>query len=475
MEKGKEVPKTANPSALKKLTPLPTAKPLAAGKATEIARPDSALGGAVPRRGNKLRDRTAGKDKPQAIGDEPVEGPDMYYYLKDLDSPAIIQCLVEELNVPVGGIFRVEDVPGHYKKTTTQDENQDCSLYWDNLTILAQPGFESTPWGSVAFSTFLSTEYQGTKEIFELVSKRIFSIINKKKMYEDFYSGDIPLSVPSFNKAKSELRYYEYLSAIAFRKGIATPEIVMSFVMEQLCRNTSEEEDEEPQDQADIQFSYEDLGQLNVLFNNAAQKLLFAWPASNAVASSKSDYIVHFRDKNLISLQQLEDLDAIGLNTVDMIAQIVAHSSEKKIVNFTTEMNEYKNIDKELFLNDKLKLNHEFQRVQEWNADKDVHQHALLKMRFEGLFNDINSKHILNAYCWREKMPSSALMQAIQTAKLSKSVLSNVYSKFDGMLLLSVSNPGPIGCLSYQLKEQIKVLSFNTRYATKLGSRYSTS
>jgi hypothetical protein len=110
------------------------------------------------------------------------------------------------------------------------------------------------------FSSFLSTEYQGSKEIFELIARRIFSILQKKKVYDEHYSSDTTLMIPKFNKSKLELRYYDYLTDVALRKGITTPELLVAFSLEQLSRTGADDDEDVADDSAEPNHTYEDFG-----------------------------------------------------------------------------------------------------------------------------------------------------------------------------------------------------------------------
>lgn len=125
--------------------------------------------------------------------------------------------MVED-GITVSAIFRVEDVPGSSKKSINNEITEEgVNLNWENLRALASPGFkllilgfDSSPWGNVAFSTFLATEYQGSKEIFELISKRIFNILQRRRNYEDYFANDNLIIIPTFIKSKLDLRYYGF-------------------------------------------------------------------------------------------------------------------------------------------------------------------------------------------------------------------------------------------------------------------------
>jgi S-adenosylmethionine:diacylglycerol 3-amino-3-carboxypropyl transferase len=156
-------------------------------------------------------------------------------------------------------------------------------------------------------------------------------------------------------------------------------------------------------------------GHLQIIFNNAIQKLAFddVNPKSDSVFKQKSkirkgEEIIHYYDRNLFASQFLEDLEAVGLNTATLIDQVTAHSNESLLVNFP---NQIPGPEKSCIQGDKLKLNHEFQRLQQWSEDDAVHQHALLRMQFESTCDGTIEENYFKAFCWRENMPKSALIQ----------------------------------------------------------------
>jgi hypothetical protein len=199
---------------------------------------------------------------------------------------------------------------------------------------------------------------------------------------------------------------------VALKNGITTSELQLAFVLEQIEKISVPEEAQAENDDGDAVHTHEDLGHLQIIFNNASKKL--ALHTDVIIKSSdmqntypvKEEPMIHYNDKISVSLKLLGDLNVIGINPNTLIQEITCNSSEKKLLAFATDPKSIESLN-----GDKIKLNHEFQRIAQWNKANENHQHAMLQMDFESFFTNTELENKFNHYCWRENMPISALQQ----------------------------------------------------------------
>ncbi|KAJ3229236.1 Sperm-associated antigen 17 [Chytriomyces hyalinus] len=75
-----------------------------------VSRPESAQASDISKRKNKLREKGAkSESKIQSIGDEPADGPDVYYLFKDFTNMGVLNSLMEDCDIPIHSIFRLSE------------------------------------------------------------------------------------------------------------------------------------------------------------------------------------------------------------------------------------------------------------------------------------------------------------------------------------------------------------------------------
>ncbi|KAJ3243282.1 Sperm-associated antigen 17 [Chytriomyces hyalinus] len=75
-----------------------------------LSRPESAQASDISKRKNKLREKGAkSESKIQSIGDEPADGPDVYYLFKDFTNMGVLNSLMEDCDVPIHSVFRLSE------------------------------------------------------------------------------------------------------------------------------------------------------------------------------------------------------------------------------------------------------------------------------------------------------------------------------------------------------------------------------
>ncbi|KAI8903852.1 hypothetical protein EDD86DRAFT_95447 [Gorgonomyces haynaldii] len=432
-DKTKQLPSTGKKPA----TAAPAKGPAPAKQ--DQNRPDSGQDG---KKRSKLRDRTGKEKMVASIGDEPLDGPDMYYYLKDLDSPGLITNLIDECGLPLSAIFRVEDVNGgHSKKFKDQDTK---NTQWEQLKTIAQNAPDASQWRDLAWINVSAADYQGSKEIFELLAKKIYGVLSKKKLYRDFYSKDSPLVIPNVQNPKPNMRYYDYLSSVV---NLSSVDLQMGLLLEHIDKQGVDDEDP-GQTQ-----SLEEAGNVQMIFNKALEKLAFSDLSTDASKALKlpslikKTEIVSYHDVSVQEKTQLGYLETIGINTLDLLTEPQKHNRLWKQVLQTLEQSSRQTIEA-----DAMRIKTEFHTTSIVKMEQTHLFFTLLQMQFEKMFDENagpQSNFAFDAYCWQEAIPARSLFQAIVKRKQLKPVVKTQFSKQDGMLLMTLSSPGPLGCLSY--------------------------
>ncbi|KAJ3046662.1 hypothetical protein HK097_000646, partial [Rhizophlyctis rosea] len=176
----------------------------APAKAPETpSRPESA---ATPpdasKRKQKLRDRGTGKaeNRPASIGDEPSEGPDVYYLLRSFTSPTLYDSLIEDHEVPMNLFIRLS-VPSD---SATPSQSSQTFKTTTNSTIttlrtLSHNSPATSLWKHLAWTDILSSSSQDSKSLFDTIAQCVYALLEKKKIYEGWYSRDAEIVVPGLS------------------------------------------------------------------------------------------------------------------------------------------------------------------------------------------------------------------------------------------------------------------------------------
>lgn len=348
-------------------------------------------------------------------------------------------------------------------------ENSDTTNNtWDALHQVRFSTESGPLWKLVAFSTFLATEFQGSKEIFDLLAKRIYSVILKRKAYEAFFSGDIPLAIPKYRIESSDLRYYEYLSGISLINGAAAPELILGLALEHLEHEVEEEDEIEIEANNGI-TNKEEAQKMEMLFKNAMGLI----PPSVHSNARRVETLIPYSDKNAVTAHLASsNLILLGLSATDLMKETIKFSKEKRISNFDTNLSEFRDISKEKYEIDRLLYTREFQRYSKFDVVSNGSvDHFLRHLAFQRGFAassalDLDkSSKLPDGYFWCERLVESAIFQSLQNASLVKRDCSTSYSKEQGMLLVTLKCPGPVGCFEFETNECI---TFRTKIAFSL-------
>jgi hypothetical protein len=405
------------------------------------------------KRKDKLRDRTGGKERIMAVGDEPTNGPDLYYCLKDLEAPGILIALTEELDTPLQAIFRVEDAlnakKGENNSIPTPNTN------WSQLRTRSKQGMG---WRSTAWSSFQASEFKDHKEIFEMLALRIYGIVDRRKIYDLFYRGDRVISIPNCDEKGLDLRFYEYLlNLIDEGKEGLKVESIVALAMEYLRRIHPQSEQTVP-DLAAI-----GLGNLKALFEKEIERLAVE------VGDERENYdekilknttVVEYEDAAYILGMCMSSLRSIEIDGMEIIKNVVHTSSSQRYLQFLDQLQVYSGLRQELIVGEGMKFQTEFYKLIQSDLDYTRVELLLALNEFEALCGsgDMNANSAsLDGWRWIGNLSQNALIQALDGSKQYKPQVYHKLSPFHGKLLLMFQSPGPIGCLEYSEEHETKV------------------
>ncbi|KAJ3380328.1 hypothetical protein HDU84_006026, partial [Entophlyctis sp. JEL0112] len=347
----------------------PAKKPPAKGDkkaAPEPAsRPESAQAAEISKRKTKLRDK-GGKDsaKIQPIGDEPPDGPDAYYLLKDFTNIGVINSLMEELDVQIHTIFRATlSTLAPTPKTstpTTQDtislaasaSNASVQLLQQTAEIKAfssgtssnivaenrlfsearewcQSASEDSLWRHIAWcDAKIPALYEG-KDVFDVFARKIYTQLKLRREFKDYYNRENIVDIPSISEissVKNELVSLQNLFDAMPYSMFSNPEIILGIIVDYVIRFIRADEETDGTAGVDTQTSspmYDEMGSFLNYFESSFKKLSIKWPSRVNETSSEMLKCHRYGDNLWNSKFLLKDLNAFGVNVPDMVSALL--------------------------------------------------------------------------------------------------------------------------------------------------------
>ena len=221
------------------------------------------------KRKQKLRDKVGGKnDKIQSIGDEPEDGPDAYYILKDFDSPGFYNALLEECDIQINTIV------------TLQEGSKLDSEFTANTTTLglkehSKKSFDSSNWRNLIWTTLQNAETTEPRDLFDKIAYKIYNILNQKRNYVSFYSKDVLISIPEIDSTvfkRYDLRFYDNALNSIKKQSIINEDLLLGIALEQLTRSVILDDELVDSEGLGPIFA-EEIGLIQNYFGQYAQKL----------------------------------------------------------------------------------------------------------------------------------------------------------------------------------------------------------
>jgi hypothetical protein len=380
-------------------------KKAAAKPKSEAARPESA---------KQAKGKEKPKEKQSSINDEPIDGPDIYYCLKDFDNPSTIIHLINEHQVQLSAIFRVKKNGSTDKKSTNS-----C---WESLETFSKSPLANELWKEIAWHSFQSAEFLFSKDTFEVLAKQIYVILDKLKIYNQQFRAKTAINIPYFKESNSG--YLNYWITSKFHK--IRVETILAVIMH------------------------------------------FLECASEPYVTEAPQQAKNRKKINVSFIQQLDINQNIINNCDSQTSATLGLEGKLRAIVCNPRLQYLKTILKGQNRSEKLKIEsaafrNELEKLNNLGIQRD---HFLTLSEFERHFD--HDQNRLIDFLWYEDLNSSLIDQVFSRITDRKSVIKATVSKPQGLLLLSCLSPGPLGCLEHSSQRKIELnskVSFSVGYS----------
>ncbi|KAJ3270920.1 Sperm-associated antigen 17 [Terramyces sp. JEL0728] len=433
-EKGKPA---AAPTGKKGATPSKNGKP------AEVPQPLSA-GPESGKRKNKLRDRSGGKEKVAAIGDEPANGPDVYFFLKDFDSPGVLISLREEFDVPIDAVFRIEDTPTKKTADLSYVENPNTNQTWLNLNNRAKIQNEPA-WRKTVWITIPAVEFKEIKEIFDSLANKIYAILDRKKIFLQFYKADNIINIPTLEATQVDLRYYEYLVSATKSGGKMNIDLQLALFLEYFIRVAPKDENNQ------LDFAETSIGYLKQLFDSEIGKVVMSVAPDSDRQSADGPKILavkilDFYDISLLHSYFMSALHSINLDPEKLYQMLSEYFPACQFANFLERNPSYKHLSFDSIAGEFMKIQTEYFKVSKYMLEDTS--------RMEKFLTQLDLEKVCRNYCnvavedftlddwrWFGNLGYYSLIQVRTKVDFAK--FYDLYDLSTGILDGEVAHPNP--------------------------------
>ncbi|KAJ3103921.1 hypothetical protein HDU97_009733 [Phlyctochytrium planicorne] len=309
----------------------PTKKGKGNAKVAEVpSRPDSAsVTVETSKRKIKLRERKNNMEtKPTAIGDEPEDGPDAYYILRDLHSPGILSTLMDENETQVNAIFGVQnldEMPRIESNGIGKDFRlgKHISRHMIALRELSLTAGEESLWKNVAWQIIQTTGTSEAKELFDAIASQVYGLFKEQAVFKTFFPAELGVTIPNYEdsgNSRNELRVLDTVSTVHSAWSV---ECVMCLLVDIITRSFSTDEESD----VDSSNTYDELGQMLMYLNNYTHKFGISHDGRRE-KDREAARILKFGDCYTSTRLRLESLNLFGVNLPEILqAMLEFHPS----------------------------------------------------------------------------------------------------------------------------------------------------
>lgn len=178
-------------------------------------------------------------ERVQSIGDEPENGPDIYYILRNFESPGILNLLQEECDIQVNAVMTLLEGT----KTDMETSTNNSFLALRDYSARSP---DASLWKNLVWTSVEGAESQEPRELFDKIAAKVYLTLHQKKSYDAFYASDTFLLVPDVDPnalKRHELRYHDSLLNAVSNQRAVTEDLVLGVALEQLTRSLILEEE----------------------------------------------------------------------------------------------------------------------------------------------------------------------------------------------------------------------------------------
>ena len=386
-----------------------------------------------------------------------MDGPDCYYFFRDLNTLPFLTAFNEEVGLSVDAIFRGVYDPSEAigkKGEKEKSEEQMVNSVWSSLKSRAKQNLAES-WRRTAWENLKNANFIDSKDAFEILSARIYKLLDKRKIYESFFKYDQIYKIPSFERENVDLRYYEYLTSMANSGGVTNVEFILALLLENIGRANALEENSEPNEYI--------IGSLKQLLDSELNRVGFD---SNSGDQEKIQSMVTIEvlDKTRLQSYFMKSLESINLNPLELIGKIQKAYRSNKYANFTEQISEFKKMKPSQIQAESLKLMTEFLKNTSFKElDVTLVERILIQIELEYFCKQLpiieGSDFSLRNWKWFGAMSSSSILQAIEATKITRPEIHYSFAPLPGKLLVMLKSPGPIGCLEYKTSTSKRIRS----------------
>ncbi|KAJ3298893.1 hypothetical protein HDU79_005265 [Rhizoclosmatium sp. JEL0117] len=445
-------------------------KPPAKGndkKAPEpVSRPESALPAEISKRKGKLREKgSKSETKIQAIGDEPLDGPDNYILLKDFTNMGIFNALMEDNEIPIHTIFRLcvdEDTatPRPPSAGPIEIKTLDTSTVPD-LSTTNRVLFEAREWctssnddslwRNIAWSVAkLSKLPFEPKEIFDAFAQKLYSQLKVRREFKDFYAAEKVVVVPSVVDVatlRNELRSLSNLLDVVPYQTFLTTEVLVGVLTEQAVRVLKAEEDTEGTSGMEpVSVSLiDEMGALATYLDKSIKKFVGAKPVpeghenENLKSTRLGDNLGH-------SKILLGDLNAYGVNVPELINNVLDIYPAIKFQDSLRQGRPSVFTDPAVS-RQRITVMAELRKSTSSSFNEALR--VMLQNEIEEMLGGKDALWNLNEWSWAESLDKTTLAQVLQEAKISHPVVTTKFCEKTGKLLVAMNGHGRVGVNKY--------------------------
>ncbi|KAI9206731.1 uncharacterized protein BJ171DRAFT_579697 [Polychytrium aggregatum] len=434
---------------------------LPCAKAEVPSRPASAQAPAeVSKRKNKLRERGVPKTdvKVAAIGDEPADGPDAYYFLRGFDTPGFLNALVEDEHVQVSTVLRLVPYLGGGTEGSQVLIEKKSHAPFDQrylaLRLACQNSSDSSLWRQIAWSDIWLNTNSEDGEIFDVIAKHLYALLDRKKAYDALYDPATMISIPQIDGTKIQqtcLRYYHHvLNAVQDEEAI-TSDLILAVLVENLVRVTCDGADTVPEsslpalDEVSVLQSY--IERLtNKLATNDVIKDLGTVDTPTQTQPQSSKIVARYGDQYRHLVARLSTLENMGLSPRKMLEDLGSKLSicqyDRAFIQLREQYAKAFNLSEHESVLNMIGLGAALDEIGEIGAVKRMFFQTLFEKLLDFEIPLKGREWILNDWCWVEALDKPTMFQVIQEIKSIKNKLYTRYLEREGLLLIILTSPG---------------------------------
>ncbi|KAJ3012231.1 Sperm-associated antigen 17 [Thoreauomyces humboldtii] len=449
------------------------AKKGAKGAPTKLetsSRPESAQ---VPQessmRKTKLRERGVVKTdaKPATIGDEPENGPDAYYLLREFNGSDFYSTLMEETGLQVNLLFRIEpaaDATSSGRSLHAQHNSPSDNPAYFTSYATAQKAPDTSLWKQTVFQTISppAEPLASDQSLFDVTSRVIYGILKVRTIYDTFYAKDRVITIPELDPARGQenTRYFEHLLRGVPAEWMITPDVLLAMMLEQVVRTAPQTDDEEGLRKAQLSEKVEELAFLKQYFESATAGLATAGSSPTASAdllaldrlassldASVPAITVPMSDVHSLIAKRVHAPNIVGVNMTSAFEQLRRRFAAGRALEIIRKAMEKGEIEPSGGGREQLLCGSKLQTLTSVRNTEEG-QRALRQAEFTSLLGEnteSNEPINLEEWRWVEQFDEDTFMQVMESALVTSPEIKARFSERESALLIALTGPGRIG------------------------------